>query len=305
MTLSAAVARSPGEAGVRSRPAVSRGAMNSAASASPAPRTYAHRQPTVSATAGTATPAISVASGIADCLMPNDSPSRSAGTYRASVRFEESWPSTLHHALQSRIATRTGKESAHAATASMTAAEPNTPARLVGPEPKRSTSHPAGSAASALTLKKSATASPSPAGSKPSSAEICTASPPVRKTGSTVTVVADTAPDTARTAPGGVLPEAPEDCVSTLPVMISNATILRVGGSRWNPAGGRVGMRRPPAGSSTAAGPAHRTEPSNQREARSLRRSTATSGRGGRSRSSDRRALGGVETTHARPRRAR
>ena len=141
--------------------------------------------------------------------MPNERPSRDAGTYRASVRLDDSWPRTLHHALHSRMTTRLGYERANAATAVMTAAAPSTATRLVGPEPKRSTSQPHGSDASALTPKNSATTSPRPAGSNPISAEICTASPPARNTGSTDTVVVVTAPIAARTAPGGTPSSTP------------------------------------------------------------------------------------------------
>ncbi len=142
--------------------------------------------------------------------MPNDRPSRDAGTYRARVRLDDE--------LAQHVAPRAAQQDDDQARVRagerghepiMTTAAPSTATRLVGPEPKRSTSQPHGSDASALTPKNSATTSPSPAGSNPSSAEICTASPPARNTGSTETVVVVTAPIAARTAPGGTPSSTP------------------------------------------------------------------------------------------------
>jgi hypothetical protein len=161
--------------------------------------TYAQRHPTVNAIAGTASPASRVAIGIAACLIPKESPSRVAGTCRVSVRFDESWPSTLHHAQHSSMTTSAGNDRANAAIADIEHTVPSTAARLVGPAPYRSTSHPQGSDATALIPKYRATTRPRPAGSKPSSAESCTVSAPVRNTGSTVAVVVVTAPIAART----------------------------------------------------------------------------------------------------------
>ena len=92
-------------------------------------------------------------SGIAACLTPNDSPSRCAGTDRASVRFDASWPMTLHQAPQSRITTSEAYESANTASTSITTATPSTAIRLVTAPPQRSTSRPTGSEQSALTPK--------------------------------------------------------------------------------------------------------------------------------------------------------
>ncbi len=62
---------------------------------------------------------------------------------------------------------------------------PRAAACILRREPTRSTIRPKGAEASACVVKKRETAVPSAAAPKPSSALICTASPPVRKTGST------------------------------------------------------------------------------------------------------------------------
>src|SRR6185503_7843900 len=108
---------------------------------------------------------------------------------------------TLHQAPQSRITTSEMYESANTASTSITTATPSTAIRLVTAPPQRSTRRPTGSEQSALTPKYSATTSPSPAGLKPISSPSCTASAPVRNTGSTETVVTVIAPVAARTAP--------------------------------------------------------------------------------------------------------
>ena len=93
---------------------------------------------------------------MAACLMPNESPSRDAGTELARVRLDASWPSTLHQAPASRISSSAVKEPARVPIGEhRPAPAPSTATRLVGPAPKRSTSQPHGSEASALTPKYS------------------------------------------------------------------------------------------------------------------------------------------------------
>ena len=61
--------------------------VTAAATASTATMTNAHRQPTVSATAGTASPATRPATGAADCFAPRAVPRNRAGTSSTSVRL--------------------------------------------------------------------------------------------------------------------------------------------------------------------------------------------------------------------------
>jgi hypothetical protein len=140
-----------------------------AAAASTAASTNAQRQPTVSATAGTAAPASSVLTGIAACFTPNDRPCRRAGTCRARLVLLASCPAALAPAPSARIAIRLHSDRAATAMASSDAEARPIPHRETIVEPYRSTIAPAGTDASALAPKYAETARPSPAGEKSSS----------------------------------------------------------------------------------------------------------------------------------------
>jgi hypothetical protein len=129
------------------------GTSKRAAAASTAPIANAQRQPRVSATVGTATPASSVLTGMADCFTPNDSPCRRAGTCRARLVLLDSWPAAFAPAPRARIAIRLQSERAPIAMAASATAERAMPHRETVVEPYRSTRAPAGTEASAVAPK--------------------------------------------------------------------------------------------------------------------------------------------------------
>lgn len=83
--------------------------------------TYAHRQPTVRASAGTANPASSEAAGIPDCLADTASPSRGSSA-RARARLTAVWLAALASPATTRKPTTAGKDRAVAARATWTRA---------------------------------------------------------------------------------------------------------------------------------------------------------------------------------------
>jgi len=177
-------------------PGVPAGTRNATASARAAAPANAQRQPKVRAMVGTARPASRVAAGMADCLTPNDSPCRPAGTSRASDRFVAGCEAAFASPPRTRHATSPAQEAARRATPRSEAALPSAANRMPRWAPILSTKRPITAEASAEETKNAATESPRAAAPEPSSPRTCTASPPVRKAGSTVAVTTATASKT-------------------------------------------------------------------------------------------------------------
>ncbi len=79
-----------------------------------AQKTNDHRQPTVSATSGTAMPPTSVAAGIADCLSASARPRRAGEIARVTYRLAAGWQSALQSPPRNKLATSVAKSGAAA-----------------------------------------------------------------------------------------------------------------------------------------------------------------------------------------------
>lgn len=117
--------------------------MPTAAAASAAP-TKAHRQPTVRAMTGTASPPTREATGSADCLSPKARPCRSSAMPRDSDMFAPICPRPLATPATMRKAVSTRRRSANSAIASEAAAAIAAAIRIDADGPIRSASNPIG-----------------------------------------------------------------------------------------------------------------------------------------------------------------
>jgi hypothetical protein len=131
-------------------------------------------------------------------LTPKASPWRFCGTSRASKRWVAGCEIAFPKPPRTRQAQSHHHELASTETASSEAALATAAKRIPNEDPKRSTTRPETTEASAEAAKNTATANPRAPSPKPSSPRIWTASPPVRKPGSTPAVATATARSTAR-----------------------------------------------------------------------------------------------------------
>src|SRR5680860_555793 len=161
-----------------------------------------HRQPITTPTVGTASPAIMIDRGMADCFTPKPSPRRWGGTTRAMVRLDVTWHAAFATPRTTIKITSTGHEYADQASPKPPAAASSPAATVLVRRPSRSASPPPSSAETAAAAKNAPTAIPNFRSPNPRSARMKTDWEPRRKTGSVPKVVIRLAPSTVHVIGG-------------------------------------------------------------------------------------------------------